>query len=69
MSRATVAMAIEELLTDEQLRVRFAIHRAETLAELCLWGFDLDRDEFDRLCRTQTDPWFLRGETIEGRRH
>ena len=45
MSRASVGMVIHKLLTDENLRLRFALDRLETVAELCLRGFDLTRDE------------------------
>ena len=60
MSRASVGMVIDKLLTDENLRIRFAIDRLETVAELCLRGFDLTRDEIDLLCLTDADVWFLR---------
>ena len=59
MSRASVGMVIDKLLTDENLRIRFALDRMETVAELCLRGFDLTRDEFDLLCRTDAGVWFL----------
>ena len=49
MSRANVGMVIDKLLTDENLRIRFVLDRLETVAELCLRGFDLTRDEID-LC-------------------
>ena len=60
MSRASVGMVIEKLLTDEHLRIRFALDRVETVAELCLRGFDLTRDEIDLLCLTDAGVWFLR---------
>ena len=60
MSRAIVGMVIDKLLTDENLRIRFALDRMETVAELCLRGFDLTRDEIDLLCRTDAGVWFLR---------
>ena len=41
MSRANVGMVIDKLLTDENLRLRFALDPMETVAELCLRGFDL----------------------------
>ena len=59
MSRAGVGMVIEKLLTDERLRIRFAIDRMETIAELCLRGFELTRDEIDLFCRTDARLWFL----------
>ena len=60
MSRAGVGMVIDKLLTDENLRVRFALDRVDTVAELFLRGFDLTRDEIDLLCRTDAGVWFLR---------
>ena len=60
MSRSIVGMVIDKLLTDENLRIRFALDRLETVAELCLRGFDLTRDEIDLLCRTDAGVWFLR---------
>jgi len=60
MSRSIVGMVIEKLLTDENLRLRFALDRVETVAELCLRGFDLTRDEIDLLYRTDAGVWFLR---------
>ena len=50
MSRAGVGMAIEKLLTDENLRIRFALDRMETVAELFLRGLDLSPDEIDLFC-------------------
>jgi hypothetical protein len=45
MSRAGVGSIIDKLLTDEVLRVRLALDRIATVAELCLRGADLTRDE------------------------
>ena len=60
MSRASVGMVIDKLLTDENLRIRFALDRVETVVELCLRGVDLTGDEIDLLCRTDAGVWFLR---------
>ena len=60
MSRASVGMVIDKLLTDENLRIRFAVDPIETVAALFLRGFDLTRDEVDLLCRTDPGLWFLR---------
>jgi hypothetical protein len=51
-------MVIEKLLTDEDLRVRFAVDPIETVAELFLRGFELTRDEVDLFCRTDAGVWF-----------
>ncbi len=50
---------IDTLLTDENLRTRFALDRIETVAELCMRGAELTRDEMDLLCRTDARLWFL----------
>ena len=60
MSRAGVGMVVERLLTDENLRIRFALDPMETVAELSLRGFDLTRDEIDLFSRTDAGLWFLR---------
>ena len=58
MSRASVGRIVEKLLTDENLRIRFAIDRMETIAELCLRGFELTRDEIDLFRQTDARLWF-----------
>ena len=65
MSRAGVGMVIEKLLTDEDLRIRFAVDRMETVAEISLRGFDLSQDELDLFYRTDAGLWFL-GAPVEG---
>ena len=65
MSQANVGMVIDKLLTDESLRIRFALDRVETVVELCLRGFDLTPDEIDLLCRTDAGVWFL-GSAVRG---
>ena len=59
MSQAGVGMVVEKLLTDEDLRIRFALDRMETIAELCLRGIELTRDEIDLIHRTDARLWFL----------
>ena len=58
-------MVVEQLLSDENLRIRFASDRTETIAELCLRGFELTRDEFDLFSRTDASLWFL-GDQLRG---
>jgi hypothetical protein len=65
MSRVGVGIVVEKLLTDENLRIRFALDAMETVAELLLQGFDLTRDEIDLFCRTDPRVWFL-GEMVSG---
>jgi hypothetical protein len=59
MSQAGVGMVVEKLLTDESLRIQFALDRMETIAELCLGGIELTRDEIDLINRTDARLWFL----------
>ena len=65
MSRAGVGMVIEKLLTDERLRIRFAVDRMETIAELCLRGFELTRDKIHLISRTDARLWCL-GDQVRG---
>ena len=65
MSRAGVGMVVEKLLTDQNLRIRFALDRMETVAELLLEDFDLTGDEIDLFFRTDPRVWFL-GEMANG---
>lgn len=60
MSQIAVGMVVDKLLTDENLRFRFALDRTETIAELCLRGFDLSPDEMDLFHQTDAGVWFLR---------
>ena len=64
MSRPGVGMVIEKLVTVESVRIRFALDPLETIAELCLRGFELTRDEVDLLCQTDARLWFLGDEII-----
>ena len=59
MSQIGVGKVIDKLLTDENLRTRFALDRIETVAELCMRGAELTRDEIDLLCLTDARLWFL----------
>jgi hypothetical protein len=65
MSRVGVGMVIEKLLTDENLRIRFAVDRMETVAEIFSRGFDLSQNELDLFCRTEAGLWFL-GDPVRG---
>jgi hypothetical protein len=64
MSQHTVGIVIDRLLTDTDLRTRFAIDRIETMAELCLGGFDLTPDEIELFCRTDPRLWFWGGAVM-----
>ena len=62
MSQAHVGIVIKALLTDEDLRIRFALERLETIVDLCLRGIDLTSGEIDLLCQTDAHLWFLGDE-------
>ena len=67
MSQTGVEKVVEQLLTDENLRIRFALDRIGTVAELCLRGFDLSGEDIDLFCWTDARLWFL-GDIAGGER-
>jgi hypothetical protein len=69
MSRVGVGMVVEQLLTDENVRVQFALDRLQTVVDLFLRGFDLTRDEIDLFCRTDAGLWFLRSALRDQPQH
>ena len=69
MSQAGVGMVVEKLLTDEDLRIQFALDRVATMAQLCLRGFDLNPGDIDLFCRTDAGLWFLRSALRDARQH
>jgi hypothetical protein len=58
MSQQMVGIVIDVLLSDLNLRVRFAIEPFETLADLSLLGIELTRDEIDAFIQTDVRVWF-----------
>jgi hypothetical protein len=52
LSQRMVGIVIDRLLADEDLRVRFALDRIETMAELSFRGFELTPEEIDVFVRT-----------------
>lgn len=69
MSQRMVGIVVNKLLSEQDLRVRFALDRIETLAELGLRGFELTPEEFDVLIRTDPRLWFGDSETAFERVH
>jgi hypothetical protein len=67
MSQQTVGIVIDRLLNDEDLRVRFALDRIETLAALSFLGIELTRAEMDVFLRTDARLWFW-GSGVAGDR-
>lgn len=57
MSQKTVQLLIGWLLTDEDLRLRFAERAFETLTELREQGYELTADEIDALVRSDPGVW------------
>jgi len=57
MSQRMVGIVVSRLLTDQDLRVRFALDRIEMLAELSLRGFELTPDEIEMFIRTDPGLW------------
>jgi hypothetical protein len=58
VSQRMVAILIDRLLADKDLRIRFALDRFETLADLSFLGVDLTSDEIDTFIRTDVRLWF-----------
>ena len=57
MSQKTVQLVIGWLLTDEDLRLRFAERPLETLTEVREQGYELTGDEIDALVRSDPGVW------------
>jgi hypothetical protein len=62
MSQAHVGIVIEMLLTDEHLRIQFALDRLETFAALCVRGIKLTSDELDLFFQADAYLWFFGDE-------
>ena len=58
MSQETVGEVMTRLLTDEDLRKRFAQDPFDTLAELHLRGLTLTPDEIDVFVHSGVRVWF-----------
>ena len=69
MSQQMVGIVIERLLSDEDLRIRFALDRIEALAELNFRGFELTEDELDVFIQTDARLWFWGREDTVRRVH
>jgi hypothetical protein len=58
MSQVNVGNVINRLLTDEELRMRFAVDPFDTLAELHLRGMPLTPEEIDVFVQSDVRVWF-----------
>lgn len=69
MSRRIVGKVIHHLLTDEDLRVRFAISPVETIADLMCRGCELTAEEVEVFVLTDARLWFWSSSLVGGRLH
>jgi hypothetical protein len=53
-----VATAIDRLVTEDWLRIRFARSRIQALADLALRGIELTPDEMELFMQTDSRVWF-----------
>ena len=58
MSQHTVASVIDRLLTDEELRLHFAVDRVEALGELHALGLTLTSREIDLFLEADPGLWW-----------
>ena len=69
MSQQNVGNVINRLLSDEELRVRFALDPFDTIAELHLQGLALTPHEIDVFVQSDVRLWFGENERVRGWRH
>lgn len=69
MSHQVVGHVIQQLLTDENLRLRFALDPDETIAELICGGVELTAEEIEVFVRTDARLWFWSPALVGHRLH
>ena len=69
MSQHTVGRVINRMLTDEELRIRFALDRFDALAELHLRGLAMTSDEIDVFVQSDVRLWFVGNGVVAGWLH
>ena len=69
MSQQMVGVAIDTLLTDDDLRERFVLDPMEALVALNVRGVELTRDEIDVFVRTDARLWFWTRDLFHAREH
>lgn len=70
MSKHAVGFVIDRLLTDQELRNRFAQAPLEVLADLYLFsGIELTLDEMGAFVQADPEVWSLSGHVIVGAVH
>jgi spore germination protein YaaH len=67
MSQKTVQLLIGQLLTDEELRLRFVRQPLETLTALRDRGFELTNGEIEALVHTDRKLWDATAKRIHSR--
>jgi hypothetical protein len=69
MSQRVIGIVIDKLLSDQDLRIRFVLDPVETIAALCLRGFELTPDEIEVFMRTDVRVWFWSSSWSADRAH
>jgi len=69
MSQQNVGHVIQILLTDEDLRTRFAVAPFDTIADLHLRGLVLTLDEIAMFVRSDVESWCRVEDDLPGRLH
>jgi hypothetical protein len=66
MSQQNMGRIINRLLTDDELRARFALDPFSTIGELHLQGLALTPDEIDVFVQSDVRVWFGENEHFRG---
>ena len=69
MSQQNVGHVIHILLTDEDVRTRFALDPLDTIADLHLQGLALTVDEIAMFVRSDVQSWCRVKHDLPGRLH
>jgi len=69
MSQQNVGHVIQILLTDEDVRTRFALDPFDTIADLYLRGLSLTIDEIAMFVRSDVQSWCRVKDDLPGRLH
>jgi len=69
VSRQVIGHVIQQLLTDEDLRVRFALDPDDTIADLMCQGCELTAEEVEILVRTDPRLWFWNSALVGEQLH
>jgi len=69
MSAVNVEKVISKLLSEEELRTRFALDPFDTLADLHERGLALTPQEIDAFVQSDAQMWFWDGKRLRSRLH